>query len=226
MQHRAESWPMHICVAACCSVSQFVAVCSNVSHCGAAWCRKWAMGWLRLVGSLKLYVSLAKEPYKRDDILQKRLRGGQVFQTARHCKTLQYTVTHRGWLSTNTMAKVSMFPLTEEIKLKIFGSRDLTTFSLDLLSDRDSVHSRENLYENVGTPLKTCSVCIYMYIYMYTYIYIFIYTATHMQTLQHTSKHCNLDPNTATHCNAHMVETHTHKVAATHFFYHFNHISN
>jgi len=31
-----------------------------------------ATAWLRLVGSLKLYVSIAKEPYKRDDILQKR----------------------------------------------------------------------------------------------------------------------------------------------------------
>jgi len=30
------------------------------------------MGWLRLVGSLKLQVSFAKEPYQRDDILQKR----------------------------------------------------------------------------------------------------------------------------------------------------------
>ena len=30
------------------------------------------MGWLRLVGSLKLYDSFAKEPYERDDILQKR----------------------------------------------------------------------------------------------------------------------------------------------------------
>ena len=30
------------------------------------------MGWLRLVDSLKLYVSFAKEPYKRDYILQKR----------------------------------------------------------------------------------------------------------------------------------------------------------
>jgi len=29
-------------------------------------------GWLRFVGSLKLEVSFAKEPYKRDDILQKR----------------------------------------------------------------------------------------------------------------------------------------------------------
>jgi len=30
------------------------------------------MGWLRLVGSLKLLVSFAKEPYQRDYILQKR----------------------------------------------------------------------------------------------------------------------------------------------------------
>jgi len=30
------------------------------------------MGWLRLVGSLKLQVSFAKEPYKRDNILQER----------------------------------------------------------------------------------------------------------------------------------------------------------
>ena len=30
------------------------------------------MGWLRLVGSLKVKVSNAKEPYKRDDILRKR----------------------------------------------------------------------------------------------------------------------------------------------------------
>jgi len=32
------------------------------------------MGWLRLVGSLKLQVSFAKEPYKRDDILPKFIR--------------------------------------------------------------------------------------------------------------------------------------------------------
>ena len=30
------------------------------------------VGSVRLVGSLKLHVSFAKEPYKRDDILQKR----------------------------------------------------------------------------------------------------------------------------------------------------------
>jgi len=31
-----------------------------------------AMGWLRKVGSLKLHVSFAKEPYKRGYVLQKR----------------------------------------------------------------------------------------------------------------------------------------------------------
>jgi len=30
------------------------------------------MGWLQLVGLIKLYVSFAKETYKRNDILQKR----------------------------------------------------------------------------------------------------------------------------------------------------------
>ena len=36
--------------------------------------RMWqhTMGWLRLVGSLKLKVSFAKEPFQRDYILQKR----------------------------------------------------------------------------------------------------------------------------------------------------------
>jgi len=30
------------------------------------------MGWLHVAGSLKLQVSFAKEPYERDDVLQKR----------------------------------------------------------------------------------------------------------------------------------------------------------
>ena len=37
------------------------------------------MGWLRLVGSLKSSVSFAKEPYKRDCILQKRPIQENIF---------------------------------------------------------------------------------------------------------------------------------------------------
>jgi len=42
------------------------------------------VGWLRFVDSLKLWASFAKEPYKRDDILQKRpvvLRSLQMVAT-------------------------------------------------------------------------------------------------------------------------------------------------
>jgi len=37
-------------------------------------CDSFRMEWLRLVGSIKLQVSFAKEPYERDDILQKKLK--------------------------------------------------------------------------------------------------------------------------------------------------------
>jgi len=49
-------------------------------------------------------------------------------------------------------------PLTEEIRLKRFASRDLSGFPIRLLSDGDSVYTLENLYENVGTPVKTCLI--------------------------------------------------------------------
>jgi len=48
------------------------------------------MGWLRLVGALKVQVSFAKEPYKRDDILQKRpiiLRRILIVATPYSCGT-------------------------------------------------------------------------------------------------------------------------------------------
>jgi len=38
------------------------------------------MGWLWFIGSLKLYVSFTKEPYKRDDVLQKQIEEPTNFQ--------------------------------------------------------------------------------------------------------------------------------------------------
>jgi len=60
-----------------------------------------------------------------------------------------------------------VYPITEEIRLEIYGSQDLQDFRVDLLSDRDSVYLCENLFENLGTlvkffwiftgtPVKTC----------------------------------------------------------------------
>jgi len=60
-------------------------ICTHIQHiCNV--CLTYAslvahMGWLRLVGSLKLPVSFAKEPHKRDDILQKRPIKEMTFNT-------------------------------------------------------------------------------------------------------------------------------------------------
>ena len=64
-----------------------------------AYTTRHTMGWLRLVGSLKVQVSFAKEPYKRDDILQKRpiiLRRLLIVATPYHADlhTHTHTITH------------------------------------------------------------------------------------------------------------------------------------
>jgi len=59
------------------------------------------MGWLRLVGSLKLHVSFAKDHYKTDEILQKRpiiLRSLLILAApchARHELYIRETATSR-----------------------------------------------------------------------------------------------------------------------------------
>jgi len=47
------------------------------------------MGWLRLVGSLKLQVSFAKEPYKRDCILPNRPMNSNRAKEAKMNKALK-----------------------------------------------------------------------------------------------------------------------------------------
>jgi len=37
---------------------------------------------------------------------------------------------------------------------------EILGFPIDLLSDGASVYTRENLYENLGTPVQTCLICI------------------------------------------------------------------
>jgi len=90
--HRPHSKPL-VCVCvyvcACVRVCVFACVCVRererqreresvcVQFCAKIACnhlRKSSphMGWLRLVGWIKSYVSFAKKPYKRDDLLQKR----------------------------------------------------------------------------------------------------------------------------------------------------------
>ena len=82
------------------------------------------MGWLRLVGSLKLYVSFAKEPYKRDDILKNRptilrsllLAATPYLHQSRsrslshpHTHSLSRTHTHTHSLSLSFALSLSLF---------------------------------------------------------------------------------------------------------------------
>jgi len=52
------------------------------------------MGWLQLVGSLQLYFSYAKEPYKRDDILQKTYDFKEPTDRSHPISKRQHTLTH------------------------------------------------------------------------------------------------------------------------------------
>jgi len=65
---------MHVCVCACVCMCVWVHVyaCVCVCVCMHSGRHLSRMKWLRSVGFLKLQVSFAKEPYARDDILQKR----------------------------------------------------------------------------------------------------------------------------------------------------------
>jgi len=72
----------------------------------------------------------------------------------------------RPWVNRNRFAAPishfwlsSLSPLREEFRLQIFGSPDPSVFFIDLLSAGDSVYSRENLLEILGTPVNTCLIC-------------------------------------------------------------------
>jgi len=58
------------CVVLCCSELQCVAVCCSVLRSSV--CRLFTTGWLRLVGSLKLWVSFAEYSLFYRALLQKR----------------------------------------------------------------------------------------------------------------------------------------------------------
>ena len=63
---------IHICNHKHKYVHLYIHIYTYTCNIGIVDTARCVMGWLRLVGSLKLQVSFAKEPYKTDDILQKR----------------------------------------------------------------------------------------------------------------------------------------------------------
>ena len=68
--------------------------------------------------------------------------GGARAKSQSHVSTCMYLSAHGG-----------------DQTYKIFGSPDLPDVRVDLLSDGDSVYSRENLFEILRTPEKMCFIC-------------------------------------------------------------------
>jgi len=55
--------------------------------------------------------------------------------------------------------RMYFYPLTEELRLEIFGSPDLSIFFTDHFSDGDSIYSSEEFVEFLGNPVKSCLIC-------------------------------------------------------------------
>jgi len=137
------------------------------------------------------------------------------------CPKFVYTATH-----CNTQ-NVQRCPLTEEIRLKIFGSPDLTVFLLDIMGFLVQIYLiSQNIHPKVSSLRMISSFCGYTCpIFVYTCMWrqwvcnTLQHTATHCNTLQHTATrtkysdvytcltlqhtatHCNTLQHTASHCN-------------------------
>ena len=163
-------------VAVCCS-----AVCRSVLQCVAVCCScnsLYASGVLQCV-AVQCASSFTYTSPTRTCLTETRHKH------MLHCNTQQHTATHYVTLQhaiayCNTPHASSILictndapmchttpphrhvshhtatPLTERIRLKIFASPDLSVFLINVLSDGDSVYSRENLFEILGTPVKPC----------------------------------------------------------------------
>ena len=110
------------------------------------------MGCLRLVGSLKLQVSFAKEPYKNDHIMQKRpiiLRSLLIVAT---------TYRKSPPVPFGTYANM---PVSETLWWDAGSKNPSTTSASD-----PSPPTATTIY--IYTHINKC-VCIYIYIYIYTY---------------------------------------------------------
>ena len=126
------------------------------------------MGWrLQLVGSLKLQVSTAKEPYKRDYILQKRLIilwSLLIEATPQYCSSTQVYLSN---ISYTSVMKIQMY----QVYIHGTGWRRLIG-SLEL---QIIFHQRATKYRSLLRKMsqmgsyESSPPCIYMELQFYQY---------------------------------------------------------
>ena len=117
------------------------------------------MGWLRVVDSLKLYVSFAKEPYKRDDILQKR---------PEILRSLLIEATPCIWRDEYTRPNVSLY-IYVNIYEKTNTSEQMTHKTPIYTYMKRPIHETKSLTSNSRTHARS-HTGIQLHTYSYTHI--------------------------------------------------------
>jgi len=138
------------------------------------------MGWLRLVGSLKLQVSLAKETYKTDYILQKRpviLRSLLIVATP-YCEWLPFSSTWAERLYTYIIICMCMIYVYVYIYVYVlYNNMYVYHFCICVyVCIYICIHIRSYVHAHVSICMCIISVYVYMYVYIYVYIYVHMYT--------------------------------------------------
>jgi len=118
------------------------------------------MGWLRLVGSLKLQVCFAKEPYKRDNILQKR----PMISRSLLIEATPYTYMYTNMYVYKHIPDISMkHDICIHICIRIY-----VLYIYICLYVYVYIHIYI-IYIHVYTYMK-CIICIHIYTYIHIYI--------------------------------------------------------
>jgi len=127
------------------------------------------MGWLRLVGSLRLLVSFAKEPYKIDDILQKKpiILRSLLFVATPYLDSML-------WSESNTHTYVRTYvPKCSHQSIKKYKYTYLHKYIHILAYIHTYVHT------NIHTYIHTCThtyihTCIHNKCARFMHIYLFL----------------------------------------------------
>ena len=184
------------------------------------------MGLLRLLGSLKSQVSFAKEPYKRDDILQSRhiLVVAMVYCIINYRSLLQQspikeTIFCRRDISQslqciNNCCGLQYGVATNSRLLKIIGLFCKRTLQKRRYSANEPYHFKEPTNRSHPILFGATSATAYSYstrTRTHTYTLSLSHTHTHTHAITHarTRTHTRTHIHIHTHSRAHM-HTHTH----------------
>jgi len=157
------------------------------------------MGWLRLVGSLKLYVSFAKEPYKRDYILQKRPRilRSLLIEATPH--------THTYILAFALAFAPAKGEVMDELSalIAVLGLSHTHTHTTDVHRDR---------HTDTHTHTRTQRTQTHRHAHRLIHRNADTHDTTRMHTHTHTEKETDRDTDiqTRTHDTCTYIDTHTH----------------